>query len=72
MNLNAYDNVKLKINKQKTWIDIDKQQLLSREIKFRPYITLSKRFNVQNKSYEYFLLKSLKVLLQFFSLADDF
>ena len=35
MNLNAYDNVIDKIDKTKTWIDVCKKLLLSREIKYR-------------------------------------
>ena len=56
MNLNAYDDIIEKIDKRKTWIDVRKQLLLSREIKFRPYYTLTKRFNSNLNNYDYFII----------------
>lgn len=56
MNLNAYDDVIEKIDKTKTWIDIKKHLLLSREIKYHKWYTLSKRFNTETKSYDYFII----------------
>lgn len=56
MNLNAYDNITNKINKQLTWIDVNRKELLSREIKFRPYVVLSKRYNPELKQYDYFII----------------
>ena len=56
MNLNAYDNIIDKIDKTKTWIDVKKHLLLSREIKYRKYYTLSKRFNTENNCYDYFII----------------
>lgn len=56
MNLNAYDDVSPVINKQATWIDINKTQLLSREIKYRKYVTISKRFNPETSEYEYYII----------------
>lgn len=56
MNLNAYDDVSPVINKKATWIDIKKYQLLSREIKYRKYVTISKRFNKETSEYEYFII----------------
>lgn len=55
MNLNAYDNIKEKIDKTKTWIDIRKKLLLSKEIKYRPYISLLKRYNPAHYTYTYFI-----------------
>ena len=51
MNLYAYDDVSPVINKQATWIDIKKYQLLSREIKYRKYVTISKKFNKETSDY---------------------
>lgn len=56
MNLNAYDNVTEKIDKTKTWIDVDKHLLLSREIKFRKYYLFTKRYDTELKTYEYFIV----------------
>lgn len=56
MNLNAYDDVIEKINKTKTWIDVKKRLLLSREMKYRKWYVLSKRFNTKNNSYDYFII----------------
>lgn len=55
MNLNKYDNVTEKIDKTKTWVDIRKKQLLSREIKYRPYTCLLKRYNTKYNTYSYFI-----------------
>lgn len=55
MNLNAYDNIKEKIDKTKTWINIKKEQLLSREINPRRYYSLLKRYNSKTKCYNYFI-----------------
>ena len=55
MNLNAYDNVTEKINKTKTWVDIRKKQLISKEIKIRPYISILKRYDIKNNTISYFI-----------------
>ena len=55
MNLNKYDNVTEKIDKTKTWVDIRKKQLLSREIKYRPYTCLLKRYNIKYNTYSQFI-----------------
>lgn len=55
MNLSAYDNIKEKIDKNKTWINIKKKTLLSREIKYRPYYTLLKRYNPKSNTNSYFI-----------------
>lgn len=55
MNLNAYDNIKEKIDKKKTWVDINKKLLLSREIKYRPYVCFLKRYDSETNSYSYFI-----------------
>ena len=56
MNLNAYDTIHPKVDKQKTWIDVRKHQLLSREIKYRNYVTISKRYDKENQTYDYFII----------------
>jgi len=56
MNLSAYDNVKNKTNKFKTWLDSNKQLLLSRSIKYRPYYTFVKRFEPTLKTTVYFIV----------------
>ena len=43
MNLITYYGINNKIDKSKSWIDIKKKQLLSREINKRKYSTLVKR-----------------------------
>lgn len=40
INLNVYETTQ-KLNKTKTWLNVNKCQLLSREIKFRKYYTIS-------------------------------
>lgn len=55
MNLNAYDNVNEKIDKTKTWIDIEKNILYSREIKYRPYYSLMKRYDAKTGVVSFFI-----------------
>lgn len=55
MNLNAYDDIKVKIDKKRTWIDVRKRALFTREIKFRKYYSLLKRFNIKTNNYDYFV-----------------
>lgn len=57
MNLNAYDSVNNTINK-KTWLDVNKHQIVTREIKYRRYFTLLKRYNPTNLIYDYFIALS--------------
>ena len=56
INLNAYDSITNKIDKTKTWINVEKHLLISREIKFHKYYTLAKRFNPELNNYEYFII----------------
>ena len=51
MNLNNYDGITEKLDKTKTWVDIRKKLLLSREIKYRPYTCLLKRYNLKTNTY---------------------
>lgn len=55
MNLNSYDNVTEKLDKTKTWIDLRKKIIFSREIKYRPYTCLLKRYNAKTNTYTYFI-----------------
>lgn len=56
MNLAAYDSVTTKIDKQKTWLDVDKKFLYSREIKYRKYNTLAKRYNPELEQSDFFII----------------
>lgn len=56
MNLNAYDDVKEQVNKNKTWINVKKKTLITREIKYRKVTLLSKRYNTALKCYDYFII----------------
>lgn len=55
MNLNEYDSIKEKIDKNKTWVNVRKKQLLSRELANRPYNCLMKRYNQSTGSTSYFI-----------------
>lgn len=55
MNLNAYDDITEKIDRTKTWIDVNKHLLLSREIKYRKYYVLCKRYEPELKTYNYYI-----------------
>ena len=56
MNLNAYDNVVEKVNKQKSWIDIKKKMLLSRELNVRDHVLLTKRYDKSTNTTDYFVV----------------
>lgn len=55
MNLNAYDNVIEKIDKTRTWVDVSKKLLFSREIKYRPYVCLLKRYIPRTNTTSYYI-----------------
>lgn len=55
MNLNSYDNAIEKIDKNKTWIDVRRKIIISREIKYRPYNCLLKRYNPNTNYNSYFI-----------------
>lgn len=55
MNLNAYDSIKTKIDKNKTWININTRTLLSREIANRKYYSIMQRYDNNVNSYDYYL-----------------
>ena len=55
MNLSAYDSINNKIDKNKSWDDIKKKQLLSREINKRQYSTLVKRYDAQTNTNSYYV-----------------
>ena len=59
MNLNAYDDIIEKVDKTKTWVDVKKKTILSREIKYRPYVSLLKRYNIKYRVDEYYIALSL-------------
>lgn len=56
MNLNAYDIVPETLDKNRTWIIPATKTLLSREIKFRKYYCLSKKYNPQQNLTTYFII----------------
>lgn len=55
MNLNAYDNINETIDKTKTWIDIKRKTLISRELSDRSYTCLMKRYNAKTNIVSYFI-----------------
>ena len=51
MNLVAYDVLNTNINRKKTWINVSKKLILSKEIKYRKYVAFGKRYdNEENKT----------------------
>lgn len=57
INLIQYDDIKIKIDKTKTWINKKHSILYSREIKRRKYYTFKQRWSNIN-GYDYFLIIS--------------
>lgn len=56
MNLNEYDTVSNSVDKNKTWTDIKKYRLLSREIPYRRYYTIVERLNTMTNDIDYYLV----------------
>ena len=56
MNLSAYDTINNKIDKTKSWIDVKKRVLLSREIKYRKFYSFAKRYDKNNSCYNYYII----------------
>ena len=59
MNLNAYDNVTIKLDKRKTWYSLKFKRLYSREIKFRMFYKFLQRWNESIKRNDYVLAVSM-------------
>lgn len=55
MNLNAYDSITEKLDKDKTWIDIRKKTIFSREIKYRKFTCLIKKYLPKQNLYKYYV-----------------
>ena len=56
INTYTYDIIDVQLDKNKTWIDVNKQMLLSREINYHRFYTLAKRYNNDTNSYNYFII----------------
>lgn len=56
MNINAYDPVQEKIDKQRTWVEVKRHRLLSRELPFRPYHIICKRYNTETRDNDYYII----------------
>lgn len=56
MNLSSYDIIPPTIDKKKTWLDTKFKQLLSREIKYRPYVLLCNKYVPECNTYDYFII----------------
>lgn len=56
MNLSAYDSIEDYLDKSKSWVYVKRKELISREIKYRRYFTIGKRFDKGSDSYRYFLI----------------
>ncbi len=61
MNLNAYDDIKVKLDKTKSWVDVKKKILYTREAIYRPYVSIVKRYDTICKRYDYFIALSLNI-----------
>lgn len=55
MNLNAYDSITEKLDKNKTWIDIRRKTILSREMKYRKYTCILKRYDPKTNINSHFI-----------------
>lgn len=55
MNLNAYDSITEKLDKNKTWIDTRRKTILSREMKYRKYTCILKRYDPKTNINSHFI-----------------
>lgn len=58
LNIQCYDEITQKIDKNKTWINTKYKRIISREIKYRTYYCINKRFDNYLNSTEYYLICS--------------
>lgn len=56
MNLNSYDDALTTIDRTKTWVNIKYHVIFSREIKYRAYYNISKRYNNTTGEHDYFII----------------
>lgn len=56
MNLVAYDVLNTNINRKKTWINVSKKLILSREIKYRKYVAFGKRYDNEENKIIFFII----------------
>jgi len=56
MKLQQYDEVSNTIDKQKSWINVASKKIFSREIKYKPYVAIRKRFEPKISSDEYYII----------------
>ena len=56
MNLVAYDNVDNIANKKRSWIDVHKKVLYSREINYRKYLCFGKKFDADIGSTIFYII----------------
>lgn len=56
MNLNSYGDALTTIDRSKTWFNVKHRVVFSREVKYRAYHNLSKRYNKAINSNDYFLI----------------
>ena len=56
MNLVAYDTLNTNINRKKTWIKVSKKLIISREIKYRRYVSFGKRYDSEQNKIVIFII----------------
>ena len=56
MNLVAYDTLNTYINTKKTWIKVSKKLIISREIKYRRYVSFGKRYDSEENKTVFFII----------------
>lgn len=73
INLNAYE-IPQKLDKTKTWINVNKQQLLSREIKFRKYYIITQFDAIEDTCKTYLIVSDNNDMFYNFNLTktDDY
>lgn len=55
MNLNAYDTLDTKIDRNKTWLNVKYKTIITREVTKRKYTIILQRFNPNLNCKEYFI-----------------
>lgn len=58
MNLSAYDKIRTKVDKSKSWVNIKERTIYSRDIKYRKYCAMVSRYDSSHRTTDYFIVMS--------------
>lgn len=56
MGIYAYGETETNLDKTKSWVNVSYKQIFTREIKYRKYTAINKRYNSETSEYDYFIV----------------